>query len=90
MKINEALTKLFEAGLVAESNNSNTRILGGIEKTAESGFNVYSEPFNIYCDGNDWVLAVSGPGQFDTVEQMKTLDAAVTRVCKIYQNKGLL
>lgn len=88
MTVDEAILKLFRIGIVAELvNDSKTRILGGTAKKTELGFNVYSNPFVIYGDRNDWVLTISGPGQFDTIEKLETLDVAVDRLDKIYRNR---
>jgi hypothetical protein len=88
MNINQALLKLSDINIEAEIINetkSKLRILGGKANKTELGFNVYSQPFSITFDNNNWTLTTSGPGQLDRVEHFKTLDLAIERLYTYYK-----
>jgi hypothetical protein len=85
MKVDEALLALSQAELSARFiGGEYQRIIGGTEVTSDLGIDVYKKPFAIYQENADWVVAVSGPGQFDTISQARSLEEAVEEVCRIY------
>jgi hypothetical protein len=86
MKVEEALKKLNEVGLVAEFlGGSDKRIIGGTERTNELGFNVYSNSFAIYREDDTWLVVVTGPGQLDTTKRTATLTEAISKTCQLYE-----
>jgi len=86
MNVEEALKKLNDAHLVAEFvGGSDKRIIGGTERSNELGFNVYSDSFAIYREGDTWLVAITGPGHLDTTRQTATLAEAISQTCQLYE-----
>ena len=86
MQVEEAIKKLNQVGLVAEFvGGSDRRIIGGTERTNELGFNVYSNSFAIYQEGDAWLVVVTGPGQLDTSKRTATLTEAIRQTCQLYE-----
>lgn len=86
MQVEEAIKKLNQVGLVAEFvGGSDRRIIGGTERTNELGFNVYSNSFAIYREGDTWLVVVTGPGQLDTSKRTATLTEAIRQTCQLYE-----
>ena len=86
MKVEEAIKKLNEVGLVAEFvGGSDRRIIGGTERANELGFNVYTNSFAIYREGDSWLVVITGPGQLDTTKRTATLTEAIIQTCQLYE-----
>ncbi|MBW4619449.1 MAG: hypothetical protein KME17_08830 [Cyanosarcina radialis HA8281-LM2] len=88
MEVEEAILKLSRFGLVAKFiGGEDRRIMGGTEVTREREIVVYHHSFAIYRENTDWIAAVCGPGQFDTISEVKSLEEAVDEVCRIYRDR---
>jgi|GEM_PF-1251539 len=84
MKVETALQKLNEGGLVAEFiGGTDRRIIGGTERNRELGFNLYTHSFAIYQESNTWFVVVTGPGQLETTQRTATLAEAIDRTCQL-------